>query len=284
MKATREVIPVQESASYAYFEFIKPEFDHPYHFHPEIEITEIIESDGQRLIGDSLEPFEAGDLAIIGSGLPHIYTNWQRGHSRSRVIQFLPDVLKEQFLSLPEFQSIRLLFERANRGLLFPPETRKKASTIIQQIHRSHPGPESFIRLLDLLNILSQSSNARPIAGRGYAKPLSDQTADRLQRVLAYIDLHWNERLTLAQVAKVAALHPQSLSRFFHKHLGTSFQSYLVRIRLNRAARSLIESDKSVTEIAFESGFENMANFNRQFKKCYDCPPRTFRSIRRPLT
>lgn len=277
MKAIREIIPPQGLASFACFEFEKVEFDHDYHFHPEIEITLILDSNGQRLIGDALNPFEVGDLALIGGGLPHRYSNWAAGHSHSRVIQFMPNAFGKQFFELPEFRLVRQMFDKANRGLTFSEDTRLAAITIINRMYTSYPRPTAMAQLIELLDVLSQDSEARAIAGIGYAEKLNHQTVERLQRVLAFIDANWDEKLSLDDVAKVAALHPQSLSRFFRKHLSTSFQSYLIHLRLNRAARRLLETTQTVTEIAFSSGFDNMANFNRHFRRHYGYSPKEFR-------
>jgi transcriptional regulator GlxA family with amidase domain len=106
---------------------------------------------------------------------------------------------------------------------------------------------------------------------------LDNSASQRLTRVLSYIDSHSDRRITLDEIARVAALHPQSLSRFFRKQLGVTFQAYLIQTRVGHAARKLIETDSSVTEIALATGFENMANFHRHFKRAYATSPSLYR-------
>ncbi len=110
-----------------------------------------------------------------------------------------------------------------------------------------------------------------------YAEPMKLQKIERLQRVLNFLDDQWREPVSLADAAKVAALHPQSMSRFFQQHLGMNFQDYLLKLRLGRAARSLLETDQTVADIAFHSGFNNLANFNRHFKSAYHQTPSDYR-------
>ncbi len=277
MKLSRENIQPHAGCSFARIDFDLPQFDMHYHYHPEIEITWIVESEGQRLVGDSLEPFKPGDLVLIGSNVPHQYRNWQRGRARSRVIQFKREMFGASLVELPEFARINRMLERASRGLAFSEPVQKSALMQISRVFKAEVGPSTLVSLIELLRILSEDEDTRELASVVYSEPVKQKKIDRLQRVLNYLEKHWQEAVTLEDAAKVAALHPQSMSRFFRQHLGMTFQEYLIQLRVGRAARLLLETERTVVDVAFHCGFNNLANFNRHFQSAYQMPPSSYR-------
>jgi len=277
VKAIREIIPEDSPLGVFCFEQHKPRFDHDYHHHPEIEITSIRSSTGQYLIGDATGSFEPGDLFILGTNLPHRFKNWTDGVARSRVLQFREATVGDTILNRPAFTPIRRMIGLAARGLLIRGSASARASRQIDRVFRHREQARGFADFLVLLETLSECKTATPLCGAGYASDPNSASGQRLARVLSYIDSHWHERLSLASVAHVAALHPQSFSRFFRRHLGLTFQAYLVQTRVGHVARRLIESDASVTEIALASGFDNMANFHRHFKRAHGTSPLRYR-------
>ena len=277
MKLKRENIQTKSGTSFACIDFDLPSFDSHYHYHPEIELTWIVQSEGQRLIGDTLSPFSPGDLVLIGSNVPHQYRNWESGRAHSLVIQFKREVFGEGLLELPEFHEVRRLLDASTRGLSFSDNTRAAAQKRIKKLQGTNSGLRRMLQLIDLLNLLSEDEDAQPIASITYAEPVKYKKMDRLERVLNYLEAHWQKSIPLAEISKVAALHPQSMSRFFRQHLGMSFQEYLIQLRISRAARLLLESDRTVVDIAFDCGFNNLANFNRHFQSIYKQTPSHYR-------
>lgn len=277
MKLSRENIQPDDGSSFASLAFDLPEFDPHYHYHPEIEITWILKSEGQRLIGDTLSPFSAGDFVLIGSNVPHQFRNWENEHAHSMVIQFKRELFGDTFLDLPEFEKIKALLDNAARGLSFSDKTRAHAQNKMRAIFKAPFGPSRIFNLLELLQILSEDENSERIASSAYSEPVKLKKIDRLQRVLNFLETNWQDQISLEEAAKVAALHPQSMSRFFRQHLGMNFQEYLIQLRISRAARLLLETEETVVNIAFQCGFNNLANFNRHFQSAYKMPPSAYR-------
>ncbi|OUW18058.1 MAG: hypothetical protein CBD18_03420 [Opitutales bacterium TMED158] len=278
MKLSREKVQPKAGSSFARLDFELPEFDTHYHYHPEVEITWILESEGQRLVGDGLENFEANDLVLIGSGVPHQYRNWNRGKARSKVIQFRHDLFGATLWELPEFAKIADLFDRASRGLSFSSQASRQARRQMERVFGASEGPVPLIELLGLLTLLSRDEAARPIASAVYSQPVKAKKIDRLERVLNFLETRWREKVSLAEAAEAAALHPQSMSRFFRQHLGMTFQDYLAQLRVRRAAQLLLGSDRTVVDIAFHCGFNNLANFNRRFQRVFRQTPSSYRA------
>ena len=119
MKISYEKISPDTEASFTCIEWDQPELYCPHHFHPELEITQILANEGDRLVGDSFDTYVPGDLAMFGSDLPHRYQNRKSGRNHTRVVQFLPDAFGADFFNLPEFRQVRQLFQDAARGLRF---------------------------------------------------------------------------------------------------------------------------------------------------------------------
>lgn len=215
---------------------------------------------------------------MFGSNLPHRYKNWKSTRCHSRVVQFLPDAFGEAFFNVPECRKIRQLFMDASRGLRFSKQTQRSAHEILAKIFAVEAGPERLIHLLTLLDLLSDSTEKMAMASHDFLAPENNRQSERLQRILNHIDAHWQEKLPLADVAAVASLHPQSLSRYFRHHMRMTFQEYLIELRLSRAARELLDTDGTVSDIAYECGFNNLANFNRSFLNRYKVTPSAYRS------
>jgi len=161
--------------------------------------------------------------------------------------------------------------------LSFSPEVRKAGQQQMMKVFKAPEGPSPVIALLELLTILSEDNSPRQIASVAYSEPVKLKKIDRLQCVLNFLETHWQETVTLRDAAKTAALHPQSLSRFFQQHLGVNFQEYLIQLRIGRAARLLLETERTVADIAFHCGFNNLANFNRHFQNAYEQTPSVYR-------
>ena len=261
-----------EGRSFACLEIDQSEFDSHYHHHREFEMTWIQESEGQRLIGDTVEGFEAGDFVLIGRWVPHQYRNWKQGRARARVIQF--DYAPDGVLDIHD---VMAFLEGASRGWRFSDSVRLQAADLMASLFEAERATDRLLSLIELLLALSRDTNRAPIASVAYEPTFNRSKVERLQRVLSYLEKHWEETITLGEVAEVAALHPQSLSRFFGQHLGMSFQEYLLQLRISHAARLLIETDRTVSDIAFSCGFNNLSNFNAQFKRIKGRPPRSFR-------
>jgi AraC-like DNA-binding protein len=278
MKMVYEKVCPDEQASFRCLSWKGIEFDSPHHFHPEIEITQILSSSGELLVGDRLDTFAPGDLTMFGSDIPHRYKNWKSGNSQSRVVQFRIDAMGNHFFDLPECRAIRQLIQDSSRGLRFSEATRKVGCQVMTRLFRSPVGPMRFSLLVELLDMLSRDDGREPLASVDFQTQKDAKIDPRLETILAFIDDHWRETISLADVADVAGLHPQSISRFFRGHLGKTFQDYVIELRISRAARELLESQRAISDVAFACGFNNLANFNRLFRARYNIAPRDYRT------
>lgn len=250
-----------------------PHFTFPWHFHPEFEILYVIDGCGTSFVADSIEEFQSGDLALIGSNLPHfwrsdeIYLN-SGGNLKIKyiVIQFPHDFLKEEIENYPEYHSIGELFERASQGIRFFPGVVQKLSKKVIKIAKSS-GFERIIFLQELLQELAKTVDYKLLAGELYQNEKQSFTNFRLTKVMQFLNTNYQRKIELEKVAGIANLHPAAFCRFFKEKSGKSLSEYLNDMRIGYACRLIIDGKMSVSQISFESGFNNLSNFNRTFKK-----------------
>jgi len=280
MKAFFESIPHAPGESFACRAFSTPRFTAPWHFHPELELTLIVRGFGTRYVGDSIEPFEDGDLVFLGAGLPHYW--WtdatDRRMSESVVIQFLPDFAGDHFLRLPEAEAIAALFHRARRGIALD---RPMAAAVAGRMPRiaAATGWKRLNLLFDVLGILADLSHPRLLSSPGFSPDLNEKDAGRLTAVCKYVNDSYSEPIRHARAATLASLSPAAFSRFFHRRMGKTFEAYVTEIRIGHACRLLRDRDAGILEIAFAVGFNNLSNFNRHFRRLKRMTPRRFRQL-----
>lgn len=277
-----EKVPVGGVSSLAVREFRWPSFTYPWHEHPEVELTWIVRGRGLRYVGDSVEPFEPGDFCLIGSNLPHTWLSESPCASgvHSRVLQFDPLRLGEEFLRLPEFAGAAHLLKQAEHGLQFRRELRPEA--VFRRIQRAGSPLQQLAALLEILETLVEAPSARALSLSAWPRnPCTEASDDRLARVMSCIASRSDGPLPQREVARVAGLTPAGFSRFFRHAVGRTFHAYVTDLRLGRACRLLLETGRTVSEIAFASGFGNLSNFNRSFRLARGMSPRTFRNAHR---
>ena len=273
-----ERIPLSGATSVAVREFRPSAFRHVLHQHPEIELTWILRGSGLRYVGDSVESFHAGDCCLLGRNLPHAWLSpaGEKGPVRSLVVQFDTDRWGSALLDLPELTKITDLFERASRGLCFDP---KLASRLHSRMVRPTSALSQFTALLEILEILSEQPDARPLAFAPWAKNRRMNSDPRIRAVLSYLSQNASERISQKDAADLVRLSPAAFSRFFRRAVGKTFSSYLTDLRLSDVSRRLLESDDSISRIAYDTGFDNLSTFNRAFRQARGLSPREFRAI-----
>ena len=284
MKIVFEKIVPDVGSSFAILDKRAPAFDGRYHFHPEIEITLIESSTGRRVVGDSIESFAPGDLVLLGENLPHQYVSdppSRPAGARAKVIQFRTDFIGEQWLKLPEFARISAMLNRSTRGLTFSAQTTRRAVQLISQLFDA-AGAQRVLLLLDLLDALAHDAGAAPIASAGYLSKINPREGDAIDRALEYLNTNYTEPITLEDLSGHLHVSPATCNRLLQKSIGRSFKTALIEIRISHACRLLLETEQSIVEIAYASGFANLSNFNRRFKELKGQSPKVYRNLMKP--
>jgi len=281
MKAAYEnVESKREGASFVAYHSVVTYFEFKWHYHPEYELTLITQGEGKRLVGDSYENFETGDLVLLGPGLPHTWSSEPAVEEKTSavVIQFSAEFINS-FLQHSELETIKRLLDNSHTGLYFPAE---QCKAVIQKI-KKQPGRKGISRITCLLDILQLLSTqvGKPLSSEFFASAKGKDNEERINKVCGYIQKHSAENISLDKVASLVGLTNSAFCKFFKRVTGKTFSDHVNDIRTGNACRMLTESDKTINEIAFASGFESLTYFNRVFLKKKKMTPRDFRmSIR----
>ncbi len=253
-----------------------------WHYHEELELVLILQSTGTRFIGDSIEPFMPGDMVLVGSQLPHLWLNdkiYFEGNgleAEALVIHFHPKCFGEKFFNIPEMHKIKELIKGSHTGINITGINKAKISKLIKEIFNEDESGK-VITLLNILRLISEEPDIRYIASPTFVSNFKKNANSRLDKVYEYVLNHFKEDIELATVAGIVNMNPSAFSRFFSESVNKTFVEFLNEIRIGYVCRLFLDkSDKNISEIAFESGFNSLSNFNRQFKNITGKTPSTF--------
>lgn len=277
----REITPLSSEDCFVVMNRVKSQFTYPLHVHPEFELNFIENAKGgQRIIGDSFEEIDDLELCLIGNdSLEH---TWVKHNCVSQsiheiTIQFNKELFLENFLTKKQFRSISVMFENAKKGIVFSLPTILKVKDKLNSITTNPNGFYSVIELLVILHELSIDPNSRTLSSSTFTRFDDSSDSRRVQKVIDYLNINYPKALRLSDVAAYVNMSEVSFSRFIKKRTGKNYIEYLNDLRLGIASRSLVNSTRTISEISFECGFNNLSNFNRLFKKRKGYTPKEFR-------
>ncbi len=280
-KVITEVTPLSEKDCFYMVDRDKDSFTYPLHKHEAMELNFAENCDGaRRIVGDSIEVLGKYDLVLVGSGLEH---TWDQHDCKSQsiheiTIQFPPDLLGEQFLAKNQLSSLRALFENAKRGVAFELPAIMELYGKLTNITNVKPGFYRVLNLLEILYELSLQDKFHLLASTSFTNIKNQPASKRVRQVEEYIDHHFQTEIRLKTLSDLAGMTQSAFSRFFRMRTGKTISDYLIDVRLGHAARLLVDTKASVTEICYNCGFNNISNFNRIFKKKKGCSPTAFRN------
>ena len=268
-------------SSFAAFVRSDPAFPFEWHYHPEYELTLILDSKGQRLVGDGIADYGPGDLVLLGPNVPHSWRSDKlkahTGNHRAVVIQFRHDFLGERFFELNEMESVARVLQRASNGLSFGhTQTGRRVAQQLAELPSMAPAKRLAV-LLSALVDLAGDSDAAVLSTLAVKPTCRGVDQQRVDAICLYLNQHLGEEIDFAQLADHFHMDQASLCRFFKRATGRTMTAYLNELRVGAAAQLLIDTDRSILDIGFQVGFGNYSNFNRQFKRIKGFGPRTLR-------
>ena len=279
----REITSITDNDCFYIVERHKSEFTFPIHSHEEFELNFIEGGRGvRRVVGDSIETIGDFELTLVtGDGLEHA---WEQGGCREKdireiTIQFSSRLLDDKLLSRNQFASIRKMFERARMGLTFSMPAIMRVYCLIDTLASKEERMDQFLDMLRILYELSLDTGARTLASNSFAKTVTGRESRRVNKVKEYIAQHYTEEIKLDDLAGLVAMSPSAFSRFFKQYTGRGPVDYIIDVRMGVAARMLVDTTTSVSEICYACGFNNLSNFNRTFKARRGYTPRDFRAL-----
>lgn len=280
MKAQFEKISSSTNSSFNAFIYEDENFDAPWHFHPEYELTYIVKGEGIRYVGNNVEKFEHGDFVLIGSNLPHCWKNTIQNKEKvkSIVIQWNDTILGDNWIDKNEFQHIKTLLKKASKGVKFNLKNSKKIELELTKILTKSPF-EKLINFIQLLDNLSAFKEIETLTSEGFTPTLNIKSNHRIEKVYDYVQENYDKKIKLQDVSNLVSMGDEAFCRFFKKSLNKSFFTFVNEYRINLACKYLIETNKQVSQIAYDCGYESLPFFYRQFQKFMGCSPLVFKKM-----
>ena len=276
----REITPLSDKDCFYIADRYKTEFTYPIHCHKEYELNFIEHGVGlSRIVGDSKESVGEYDLILITS--PDLEHVWEQGECKSDniheiTIQFSPAFLSG-LINKNQFERVEKMLNKARNGLCFPMPAILKVYNLISELS-TEKGFYAVIKFMTLLYELSLfMDDAKELSSSSFAQIEVQSDSRRILRVQKYIAEHYQDEIHLSQLANMVGMANVSFSRFFKLRTGKSLSDYIIDVRLGYAARLLVDSTMSISEVCYSCGFNNLSNFNRLFKKKRKCTPKEFR-------
>ena len=280
-RVIREITPLMGKDALYIADRRKKEFTYPIHNHEVFELNFVEHASGvRRIVGDSNEVIGDYDLVLITS--PDLEHVWEQNTCdsddiREITVQFYLDMSDDGFLSRNPFYSLRKMLKEARKGLAFPMSAIMRVYQQLDTLSSVKDGFYAVIQFMTILYELSHCSGARTLATSSFAKVEVESDSRRVLKVKNYIAKNYMDEIRLNTLADIAGMSPSAFSRFFKLHTGRKLSEYIIEMRLGYASRMLVDTAKSIAEISFQSGFNNLSNFNRIFKKKKGCSPSEFR-------
>lgn len=263
--------------------YLEHGYPHPlvrWHCHHAYELHYIVDTSGKVFVGDYIGRFEPGNLILTGPRLPH---NWisdidpgERLALRDMVVQFQHDMFVDLARLMPEVRELMPLLEAARYGIEFQGMA-ARAAYYFPAI-RDAGGAMRVGYLLQLLHELSACRDYQLLSSTRMESSLDADAAEKINRIVDYVMANYAQPIALARVAGMAGMNESYFSRFFKKSTGNSFNGFLTQIRIGKACDLLVNTDRQITNICYEVGYNNVANFNRRFLMQKKITPREYRN------
>jgi len=283
MKLITEKINTGAMESFRVIRGSIPAFDTPWHHHAEFELLFNIKSTGIRYVGDSIEHFSDGDMVFLGSNLPHVWKNEEVYYQEESeleteyiVLQFSRYAFGKDFFDLPEMLQIDRFLNKASQGLQITGQTRQALIPLLLNMVEQR-GIQRLQILLQILDVLSQSSDLIMLSSSSFAEMYYMNAGNRLNRVLEYVSANFNREISLEEIAEVASMSKTAFCRYFKKASSRTFSQYLNEVRIGYACKLLIKQTYDLQELSELSGYHSVSYFSRQFRSITSYSPQKYR-------
>ena len=277
-----EVTPLSECDFLYVVDRTKDNLSFPVHRHSEFEINFVENCEGaRRIVGDSVEIVGDFDLTIVGHGVEHGWEQYEckSNHIREITIQFPVDIFGNEMLRRTQMQPVKELLENAAKGVAYPVGSIMKVYHHLEEMMNAKSSFHQMMKLIEILHTMAIDPNGRLLSSTKHAGTQTTVSNTSLRKAQEYIAAHYKEEVRLPFLAEMAGMSPSSFSRFFKLRTGRSLSDYVIGIRLDAASRELVSTTTPIADICFSSGFNNVSNFNRIFKKNKGYTPKEFREI-----
>lgn len=276
MKPLIQKLPLSEDSSFVARTYRTPNFEVPWHQHIEYELIMFTEGEGMSFIGNYVGAFETGDVFFLGANLPHTFQKKQDLVTSAVVVQFTEDFWGADFIELPEARDIKLMFQSAFKGFKIVDKSKVKLGKLIRELENLK-GFRRITALCECLSIITFEAEYIELSSQD-VKQLNAKEKERIDKIFQYTIDNFQQPISLSYIADSIGMSVPAFCNYFKKSTKKTYISFLNEVRIGYACNLLIDSDLNIIDICFESGFNTLANFNKQFLKIKGLTPSNFRS------
>ena len=278
MKFIRQRIIIPESGSFMINKMDLSQNTDRIHSHRNYELNYIVKGIGRRFIGGSIARYEEGDLVLMGPDLPH---GWEVEKSEEQplsiTIHFQEDLFDSKLFMIPEFESLHKMLNKSSAGIHFKGIDHNQIREYLNEL-QILKGFDSMIQMLLILKYLTQVKDAQILSRSDHAWNKIQSESERINKVYDYILHNFHNNIKLKDVADQINLSESAFCTYFKKTTKKSFFTFLKEIKIGYACKLLVDSgDLNISQVCYNSGFNNVANFNRQFREITNMSPREYR-------
>ncbi len=271
-KSTADTLIVQEDEGVAFYD--------AFHQHEEIQISWIVSGEGSLIVGDTITRYRPDDILIFGSHVPHVLkSSVSSSISYMISIFFTKESFGEGFFDLSEFEDLSGFFNRSVYGIRIVSE-KEELKECFLEIHKKKNRLDRLIVFLQILKILSRAEG-ETISTSVSKKNYSDNEGQRMAKVFQLVMNNFYRDITLSEVSGIANMTPNAFCRYFKQRTNKTFFQFLTEVRIESCCNLLSKNQEiSIAEVSYSSGFKNLSNFNRKFKKIKGVTPSEYRKNR----
>ena len=252
---------------------------HKIHSHENFELNYITVGSGKRIVGSSISSYSEGDLVLLGPNIPHcwdVLVTDQETFPECIVTHFYENIISSDFFKIPELEAVMTLLKNAGNGICFKGKKTEKVGLALKKMV-TLTGLERYIELLKVFNLLLQIDD-REILTLPSSRPNSfEKDYDQINKIYEYVFKNIQTGIKLKEASALVFMEPGSFCRYFKKKTKHTFMDYVKKVRIGIAAKFLVETDKQITQICYECGYNNLANFNHYFKVIMKKTPSEYR-------
>jgi AraC-like DNA-binding protein len=258
-------------------------FSSEFHFHEECQLAYIIKGSGKRVVGDAVAHFDENELVFIGSNVPHV---WYDTGKKRLTKKKSPSISLSLFISPKKFLAysaafgdtgkLEQLFKKAQRGMFIYGKSKLKLIDLLLEA-KKETGIQHIITLLKIIQALTVTREYDLLASNGYTNNFQYSENHRMNEVYGFLMKNFTRNISLTEVAGVAAMNRHAFCRFFKSRTQKSLIEFVNEIRISHACKLLNNANLSITQVAYDCGFNNVSNFNRFFKIIKNTSPRAYR-------
>jgi len=278
MKFIRHRIVVPESYSFQINKLNQKQNRDIIHSHKNYELNFVVNGSGRRFVGGNIAMYGPGDLVLMGPNLPHCWeVNSQDEAPVSITIHFKEDLFDSKLFSVPEFSSLQKFLEKSKQGIYFKSLEVEKVEKYLEDLRKMH-GFDSMLQILKILGYLMNVTDSQVISSTDFNSHQHESELERINKIYDYVFRNFRSGIKLKEAAEQANLSESAFSAFFKKRTNKTFSTFVKEVKIGYACKMLTDSsDLNIAQVCFNSGFNNIANFNRQFREVTEMSPREYR-------